>query len=109
MLDKIYNLSLPLTMHQSSGRWKLGLGLSLLTVFLWGILPIALTVTLQVLDVYTVIWFRFAVAFGLLAVYLGVKGKLPTLAQLRSSSGKLLAIATICLAINYFLFLQVGD
>jgi drug/metabolite transporter (DMT)-like permease len=93
-------------MHQSSGRWRLGLVLSLLTVFLWGILPIALTVTLQVLDVYTVIWFRFLVSFGLLAVYLGVQGKLPTLEQLRSTSGKLLAIATISLALNYFLFLQ---
>lgn len=93
-------------MHQSSGRWRLGLVLSLLTVFLWGILPIALTVTLQVLDVYTVIWFRFLVSFGLLAVYLGVQGKLPTREQLRSTSWKLLAIATISLALNYFLFLQ---
>ncbi|MDZ7960754.1 MAG: DMT family transporter [Aulosira sp. DedQUE10] len=93
-------------MHQSSGRWRLGLALSLLTVLLWGILPIALMVALQALDVYTVIWFRFSVAFGLLAVYLGVQGKLPTLAQLRSSSWKLLAIATTFLALNYFLFLQ---
>ena len=46
-------------MHQSSGRWRLGLSLSLVTVFLWGVLPLALTVTLQELDVYTVIWFRF--------------------------------------------------
>ncbi|MBD2208218.1 DMT family transporter [Calothrix sp. FACHB-1219] len=93
-------------MHQSSGRWQLGLALSLLTVFLWGILPIALTVALQALDVYTVIWFRFLVAFSLLAMYLGFQGKLPTLAQLRSASGLLLAIATIFLALNYFLFLQ---
>lgn len=94
------------TMHHSSGRWRLGLALSLLTVFLWGILPIALTVTLQALDVYTVIWFRFLTSFVLLAVYLGVRGKLPTLQQLRSSSGKLLALATLMLAANYFLFMQ---
>jgi drug/metabolite transporter (DMT)-like permease len=93
-------------MHQSSGRWHLGLLLSLLPVFLWGILPIALAVTLQVLDVYTVTWFRFVMSFGLLAVYLGVRGKLPTLEQLRSTSWKLLAIATIFLASNYVLFLQ---
>ncbi|MEA5516365.1 DMT family transporter [Nodularia sp. UHCC 0506] len=93
-------------MHQSSGRWRLGLGLSLLTVFLWGILPIALTVSLQVLDVYTIIWFRFLVSFALLAAFLGVRGKLPNLQQLRSSSGKLLAIATLFLAFNYFLFMQ---
>ncbi|MER3491603.1 MAG: EamA family transporter [Mastigocladus sp. ERB_26_2] len=92
--------------HQTSGRWRLGLALSLLTAFLWGILPIALSVTLQKLDVYTVTWFRFLVAFVLLAIYLSVRGKLPTLRQLRSTSWKLLAIATIFLALNYILFLQ---
>ncbi|MEI1373897.1 DMT family transporter [Nostoc sp. UHCC 0926] len=93
-------------LHQSSGRWRLGLALSLLTVLLWGILPIALTVTLQVLDVYTVIWFRFLVSFFLLAVYLGIRGKLPKLEQLFFASGKLLAITTIFLGINYFFFMQ---
>ncbi|MBD2146331.1 DMT family transporter [Sphaerospermopsis sp. FACHB-1194] len=92
--------------HQTSVRWRLGLSLSLLTVFLWGILPIALKVTLQVLDVYTVIWFRFLMSFILLAIYLFVQKKLPTIEQLRSSSGKLLAIATIFLGGNYFLFMQ---
>ncbi|MFS0514348.1 DMT family transporter [Nostoc sp. UIC 10607] len=95
-----------MSLHQSSGRWRLGLALSLLTVLLWGILPIALAVTLQVLDVYTVIWFRFLVSFLLLAVYLGIRGKLPKLEQLHSASWKLLAIATLFLGINYFLFMQ---
>lgn len=61
---------------------------------------------MQTLDVYTVTWFRFVVSFALLAVYLGVRGKLPTLIQLRSASWKLLAIAIIFLASNYVLFLQ---
>ncbi|ADI65466.1 DMT family transporter [Trichormus azollae] len=93
-------------MHQTSGRWRLGLGLSLLTVFLWGILPIALKVTLQALDVYTVIWFRFLMSFVLLMIYLYVQKKLPTLEQLETNSRKLLAIATIFLAANYFFFMQ---
>lgn len=92
--------------HQTSGRWRLGLALSLLTVFLWGILPIALKVTLQVLDVYTIIWFRFFMSFVLLIIYLSVQQQLPTLEQLRSSSGKLLTISTIFLGTNYFLFMQ---
>ncbi|QHG19602.1 DMT family transporter [Nostoc sp. ATCC 53789] len=95
-----------MSLHQSSGRWRLGLVLSLLTVLLWGILPIALAVILQVLDVYTVVWFRFSVSFLLLAVYLGIRGKLPKLEQLRSASWKLLAIATLFLGINYFFFTQ---
>ncbi|AFY49227.1 putative permease [Nostoc sp. PCC 7524] len=94
------------TMHQSSGRWRLGLALSLLTVFLWGILPIALKVVLQSLDVYTIIWFRFLVSFVVLASYLGLRGKLPKLGQLSANAWKLLAIATLMLAANYFLFMQ---
>jgi len=93
-------------LHSSSGRWRLGLALSLLTIFLWGILPIALTVVLQALDVYTVTWFRFLVAFGLLAIYLAARQQLPQLGQLRSPSLGLLAIATIFLGLNYLLFLQ---
>ncbi|GAA6618092.1 DMT family transporter [Scytonema sp. NUACC26] len=93
-------------MHTTSGHWRLGLALSLLTVFLWGILPIALAMALQVLDVYTVIWFRFLVSFVVLAIYLGGRGKLPSPSQLRSTSWVLLAIATFFLALNYLFFMQ---
>ena len=93
-------------MHQSSGRWRLGLSLSLVTVFLWGVLPLALTVTLQELDVYTIIWFRFLTSFLLLAIYLLFQQQLPTLEQLRATSWQLLVVATIFLAANYFLFMQ---
>ncbi|MBW4665868.1 MAG: DMT family transporter [Cyanomargarita calcarea GSE-NOS-MK-12-04C] len=93
-------------MHQSSGRWQLGLALSLLTVLLWGILPIALKVILEKLDVYTVTWFRLLASFTLLAIYLAIRKKLPTVEQLRSTSWKLLAIATLFLASNYILFLK---
>ncbi|NMG07838.1 DMT family transporter [Brasilonema sp. UFV-L1] len=93
-------------MHTTSGRWRFGLALSLVTVSLWGILPIALAITLQVLDVYTLIWFRFLVSFVLSAVYLGWQGKLPTLERLRSTSWMLLGIAILGLATNYILFTQ---
>lgn len=81
------------------------MALSLLTAFLWGILPIALKVVLQKLDVYTVTWFRFLVSFGLLAVYLTARRELPALRKLRSQSWMLLAIAILFLAGNYVLFL----
>ncbi len=95
-----------MSLHQTSGRWRLGLALSLVTTFLWGILPIALAVTLQVLDVYTVTWFRFLVAFGLLAMYLAARQQLPEPQKLRSASLGLLAIATVFLGVNYLLYLQ---
>ncbi len=95
-----------MSLHQTSGRWRLGLALSLITVFLWGVLPITLAVTLQALDVYTVTWFRFLTAFGVLAVYLAARGNLPDFQKLRSASLGLLAIATVFLGLNYLLFLQ---
>lgn len=95
-----------MTLHQTSGRWRLGLALSLTAVFLWGILPIALTVALQVLDVYTVTWFRFWMAFGLLFAYLTSRQQLPKLSKLREASFGLLTIAILFLGLNYLLFLQ---
>ncbi|HLO49649.1 MAG TPA: DMT family transporter [Kamptonema sp.] len=92
-------------LHSSSGRWRLGLALSLLTSLLWGILPIALKLTLQALDVYTVTWFRFIVSFGLLAVYLATRQQLPELQKLRTTNLGLIAIAIIFLSANYLLFL----
>lgn len=93
-------------LHQNSGNWRLGLPLTLLAVFLWGILPIALSITLEALDVYTLTWFRFLLSFVLLAIYLGVSHKLPKISTLRSPTFKLLAISTLFLAINYLLFVQ---
>lgn len=93
-------------LHQTSGRWRLGLALSLTCTFVWGVLPIALAVTLQELDIYTVTWFRFFMAFGLLAAYLAARKEFPEPQKLRSASLGLLAIATIFLGLNYLLFLQ---
>ncbi len=93
-------------LHQNSGNWRLGLALSLLTVLLWGILPIALSIALQAIDVYTLTWFRFLLSFVLLAIYLGVRNQLPKIPPVRSPTFKLLAIAIFFLAINYLLFVQ---
>jgi drug/metabolite transporter (DMT)-like permease len=93
-------------LHHSSGRWQLGLGLSLITVSLWGVLPIALKVVLEVVDVYTVTWFRFLMSFGLLGLFLAAKRQIPSVTQLRHSRLSLLAIATTFLALNYLFFLQ---
>lgn len=95
-----------MALHQTSGRWRLGLALSLVTVFLWGILPITLAVTLQALDVYTVTWFRFLMAFGLLGGYLASRKQLPKLQKMREASLGLLVVATLFLGLNYLLFLQ---
>jgi drug/metabolite transporter (DMT)-like permease len=93
-------------LHRSSGRWQLGLGLSLLTTLLWGVLPITLTIALQSLDAYTLTWFRFLVSFSLLVIYLAASHRLPNLQNLPAQVWRLLALATGFLALNYLLFLQ---
>lgn len=98
-----------MTLHHSSGRWRLGLSLALSTVFLWGILPIALKVVLQAVDVYTVTWFRFLMSFGVLTLWLGTQRRLPSWDALRSSKLSLLAVATLSLAANYLFYLKGLD
>src|SRR5688572_31658485 len=51
-----------MALHQASGRWKLGLAMALLTALSWATLLVALKITLEQIDPYTLTWFRFLVA-----------------------------------------------
>jgi drug/metabolite transporter (DMT)-like permease len=93
-------------MNSGSGRWQMGLGLSSTAMFFWGVLPIALKLAVQSLDVLTVIWLRFAIAFSLLLLYLSIRRQVPTFAQFGKNTLGLLAIAILGLALNYGLFMQ---
>ncbi|WP_373541984.1 DMT family transporter [Chamaesiphon sp.] len=93
-------------LHRTTGNWRLGLGLSLITVTLWGILPIALAIILKKLDIYTINWFRFVTAFILLSCYLLKQGNIPKLSQLRSVPLYLFAIAILGLTANYIFFVM---
>jgi drug/metabolite transporter (DMT)-like permease len=90
----------------SSPNWRLGFSLSFITMFLWGVLPLGLKLALQALDVFTLTWIRFVFAALLMSLYLGGKGQFPSRQQLKGNTLKNLAIASIFLALNYFLFLQ---
>jgi drug/metabolite transporter (DMT)-like permease len=93
-------------LHRTTGNWRLGLGLSLITVVLWGLVPIALAIVLNKLDIYTINWFRFLTAFILLGCYLAKQGNLPKLTQLRSVPIYLFAIAIVGLTGNYIFFVM---
>lgn len=93
-----------MSLHRSSGRWRWGLFLSLVTVLLWGVLAVALKIILDVLDVYTLTWFRFLVSFTLLGAYLTATQQLPDFRKLAPASLGLLGLATLGLALNYILF-----
>jgi drug/metabolite transporter (DMT)-like permease len=93
-------------LHRTTGNWRLGLGLSLITVILWGLVPVALAIVLKKLDVYTINWFRFVTAFILLGCYLAKQRNLPKLSQLRSVPLYLFAIAILGLVGNYIFFVM---
>ncbi len=89
----------------TTGRWKLGFSLALLTATLWGVLPIALKLLLDTMDAYTVTWYRFVVAAALLGAFLAYRQKLPSLSQLRQANKTILAVAILGLSGNYVLYL----
>jgi drug/metabolite transporter (DMT)-like permease len=93
------------TRHTISGRWPLGLALTLVTALAWGTLPIALKLVLASLDAPTVTWYRFFVAAVFLGVWLALRRRLPRLAVLGTHGLLLLIIVVAGLCGNYILYL----
>ena len=87
-----------------TGRWRLGLALALTTAVLWGVLPIALKITLQGMDAYTITWYRFVLSSLVVGVMLAATGQLPPLRSLDRHVWLLLLVALIGLIGNYLLY-----
>ncbi len=94
-----------MAMHQASGRWKLGLLLALVTAACWATLPVALKLTLQQLDPYTLTWFRFLLAAGVMLAWLAARSGLGGFATLDRKRWWLLLAAALCLIGNYVFYL----
>lgn len=91
-------------LHTTSGRWRLGLALSLGAVLMWGLLPIALSGLLEYMDPVTITWYRFAAAGVILAFPVARSRGLAPIARDRRRSLLLLAIAIGGLFGNYLLY-----
>ncbi|NND67745.1 MAG: DMT family transporter [Halioglobus sp.] len=52
-------------------NWKLGLAFTLVTVLMWGLLPLALTAVLDAMDPITISWYRFAVSAAIALAWYG--------------------------------------
>ena len=91
--------------HTPSGRWALGLGLSIITSLAFGFLPVALKGMLEILDVYTLTWYRFMISVAVLAPFIVRPGKLSTTAW----PGKRLIVITLLTGLlmsgNYLLYI----
>jgi drug/metabolite transporter (DMT)-like permease len=92
-------------MHTVSGRWQLGLALALTTAVCWGLLPIALKITLTGMDAWTLTWYRFATAGTLLGAFLAWRGRLPLHGLRDRRSAGLYAVALLGLVGNYVSYL----
>ncbi len=94
-----------MALHQASGRTRLGLGLALSTAGLWATLPVALKLTLEQLDPYTLTWFRFVFAFGVMSVWVAARRGYGELRSLSRGHWLLLALAAVTLIGNYVFYL----
>jgi drug/metabolite transporter (DMT)-like permease len=94
-----------MTLHRTSGRWQLGLGLSAATAALWATLPLALKLSVQQVDAITLTWFRFVAAAIATGLWLGWRGQLRGYASLGNRQRGWLALAAAMLLGNYVFYL----
>ena len=97
-------------MHTISGRWQLGLLLSLCTALLWGVLPLALKTLLGQLDAVSITAFRFLTAAVVMGVWLRWRGQPLHWRALRDKKVLLLfVIAVLGIVGNYVCYLISVD
>lgn len=97
-------------MHQVSGKSMVGFMLALTTAVLWGILPIALKLLLDIIDAVTITGIRFIAAAAIVGIWLLCTGKLPALSLLKNTRiAWLMAIAIAGLLGNYVFYLSGLD
>ncbi len=94
-----------MAMHQASGHWQRGLMLALVTAGCWATLPVALKISLETLDPYTLTWFRFLIAALVMLLWLGARGRLSAFTRLDGKRWGLLVLAALLLIGNYVFYL----
>jgi drug/metabolite transporter (DMT)-like permease len=94
-----------MALHQTTGRWRLGLTLALATAALWATLPVALKVALETIDPWTLTWARFGFAAVVVVCWLAWRGGLRAYAGHRPAPWLLLGVAGLLLVGNYLGYL----
>jgi drug/metabolite transporter (DMT)-like permease len=88
-----------------TNNWKLGLGFSLLTVLMWGGLPLSLKVILGEMDSITVTWYRFSASALIALIWYG-RSSVQGVRRLLSRPLWPLTLFAVCgLLTNYILYL----
>ena len=86
-------------------NWKIGLSLSLMVVFFWSTLPVALNISLGAMDAWTLTWLRFCVAAVLTTIFILFTGSWKGFLNLSITNWLWLLLAGIMLTGNYVLFI----
>lgn len=86
-----------------------GLALSLVTTFMWGVLPVFLKGVLRGLDAVTITWARLLFATVVVGGYYSWSGKWPNARKFSSRNILFLAGVAVAMAANYWLFLAGLD
>src|SRR5688572_21632153 len=97
-------MSNPRARHSTTGRWRLGLFLAILTMMTWATLPVALKIALAHVDPWTLTWFRFLVAAVVIGLWLGPRSIAGSFKGRRSNVWRLLLVAALGLIANYVLY-----
>lgn len=82
----------------------LGIFLALTTAVFWGALPIAMKQVLEVMEPFTIVWYRFTMAAIGLGIILASRRQLPSLKLFRQRRWLLLLIVATCGLLGNFIF-----
>ncbi len=94
-----------MNIHTTTGRWKLGLFLSFITIIMWGVAPIAIKVILYDMDAATVAWYRFLLSAVIMGIWVNKKYGKPSVNAFKGSVLWLIIIASLSLSGNYAFFM----
>ena len=89
---------------KSQKNHSLGFILSLITAFMWGVLPIALKELLKGMDASTIVWYRFLFAAFFVLVWLNYRERLPKLGPINILTRVIIIISAAGLCANYVFF-----
>ena len=89
---------------KSQQNHSLGFILSLITAFMWGVLPIALKELLTGMDASTIVWYRFLFAAFFVLVWLNYRERLPKLGTTNILTRVIIIISAAGLCANYVFF-----
>ncbi|CNE73178.1 DMT family transporter [Yersinia kristensenii] len=81
-----------------------GIFLALTTAVFWGALPIAMKQVLEVMEPYTIVWYRFMMAAIGLGIILASRRQLPSLKLFRQRRWLVLLIIATCGLLGNFIF-----